>query len=165
MIFYTNTRKDPGTQPIVCFQEQKDVCIRESKSPGLSKLSLPRDLSKGGALIRCHDLPMTDETFELKIEIPGHLLKVSATVEKVRLTIDEGDCTSGSFDLAVRFLEVNLEQRKILYNAIEHQSQKDGELKLAGTSSSLGSIPPNPPLLPGRTDRPSKNSAPPDSGF
>ena len=124
-----------------------------------------RDISKGGARIRCHDLPMPDETFELRIEIPGHLLKVSATVEKVRLTIDEGDCTSGSFDLAVRFLEINLEQRKILYNAIEHQSQKDGESKAAGTPSSLYSNPSNRPLLSGRTDRPSGNTTPPDGGF
>ena len=124
-----------------------------------------RDISKGGALIRCNDLPMPDETFELKIEIPGHLLKVSATVEKVRLTIDEGDSTSGSYDLAVRFLEINLEQRQILYNAIEHQSRKDGALKAVGTSSSLHSNPPNPAPLSGRSNPPSKNPAPPESGF
>ena len=124
-----------------------------------------RDISKGGALIRCHDLPITDETFELRIEIPGHLLKVSATVEKVRLTIDEGDCTCGSFDLAVRFLEINLEQRNILYNAIEHQSQKDEKPKAGGTSLSLHSIPPKRPQLTCRTDRPSKNFAPLDTVF
>ena len=82
-----------------------------------------KDISKGGALIHCTRLPETDRTLELNIEIPDHLMKISATVEKVRLNIDDSDTAFPSYDLAVRFLGIDIDQRRNLYRAIEHKTQ------------------------------------------
>jgi len=81
-----------------------------------------KDISKGGALIHCNQLPETDQSLELRIDIPDHLLNISATVEKVRLNIDDTDQTFPSYDLAVRFLGINVDQRRDLYRAIEHKA-------------------------------------------
>jgi len=85
-----------------------------------------KDISKGGALIHCKKLPETDRTLELSIEIPDHLMKISATVEKVRLNIDDSDKVFPSYDLAVRFLGIDIDQRRNLYKAIEHKAQGPG---------------------------------------
>ena len=85
-----------------------------------------KDISKGGALIQCAELPKTDEPLELSIEIPDHLLGISATVEKVRLNIDDSEKDFPSYDLAVRFLGIDVDQRKHLYNAIEDKTRKSG---------------------------------------
>jgi hypothetical protein len=85
-----------------------------------------KDISKGGALIHCKNLPETDQTLELSIEIPDHLMRISATVEKVRLNIDDTDKVFPSYDLAVRFLGINVDQRRNLYRAIEHKTHRTG---------------------------------------
>jgi hypothetical protein len=82
-----------------------------------------KDISKGGALIQCAELPKTDEPLELSIEIPDLLLGISATVGKVRLNIDDRDKDFPSYDLAVRFLGIDSDQPKHLYNAIEPKAQ------------------------------------------
>jgi hypothetical protein len=81
-----------------------------------------KDISKGGALIHCSQLPETDQSLELKIDIPDHLLNISAKVEKVRLNIDDTDQAFPSYDLAVRFLGINVDQRRDLFKAIEHKA-------------------------------------------
>ena len=85
-----------------------------------------RDISKGGALVRCTELPKTDEPLELRVEIPDHLLTISATVEKVRLNLEDGDKALPSYDMAVRFLGINADQRRNLFNAIEHKTRTGG---------------------------------------
>jgi hypothetical protein len=82
-----------------------------------------KDISRGGALIQCGELPKTDKPLELTIEIPDHLLGISATVEKVRLNIDDSDKDFPSYDLAVRFLGIDVDQRKHLYRAIEDKTR------------------------------------------
>jgi hypothetical protein len=82
-----------------------------------------KDISKGGALIQCTELPITDDHLELKIEIPDHLLNISASVEKVRLNLDESDRALPSYDMAVRFLGIDADQSKPLFNAIEQQTR------------------------------------------
>ena len=59
----------------------------------------------------------------MNIEIPDHLMKISATVEKVRLNIDDSDTACPSYDLAVRFLGIDIDQRRNLHKAIEHKTQ------------------------------------------
>ena len=85
-----------------------------------------KDISRGGALIQCAELPKTDEPLELSIEIPDHLLGISATVEKVRLNIDDSDKDFPFYDLAVRFLGIDVSQRKHLYDAIEQKARTGG---------------------------------------
>ena len=80
-----------------------------------------KNISKGGALIQCRDLPEVDKSLELSINIPDHLLSVSATVEKVRLNIDESDISLPTYDLAVRFSGIDIDQGTQLYDAIEEQ--------------------------------------------
>jgi hypothetical protein len=80
-----------------------------------------KNISKGGALIQCRDLPEAEEPLELSIEIPDHLLSISATVEKVRLNIDESNLALATYDLAVRFSGIDVDQRTQLYDAIEEQ--------------------------------------------
>jgi len=82
-----------------------------------------KDISKGGALIQCAELPITDEPLELSIEIPDHLLNISAIVEKVRLNLDDSDKALPSYDMAVRFLGINADQSEPLFNAIEHKTR------------------------------------------
>jgi hypothetical protein len=82
-----------------------------------------KDISKGGALIQCTELPKTDEPLELSIEITDHLLSISATVEKVRLNLDDSDKALPSYDMAVRFLGIEADQSKHLFNAIEHKTR------------------------------------------
>lgn len=80
-----------------------------------------KNISKGGALIQCRDLPEAEESLELSIEIPDHHLSISATVEKVRLNIDERNLDLPMYDLAVRFSGIDVDQRTQLYDAIEEQ--------------------------------------------
>ena len=80
-----------------------------------------KDVSKGGALIQCAELPITDEPLELSIEIPDHL---SAIVEKVRQNLDDSDKALTSYEMAVRFLGINADQSEPLFNAIEHKTRK-----------------------------------------
>ena len=82
-----------------------------------------KDISKGGALIQCAELPITDEPLELSIEIPDRLLSISAVVEKVRLNLDDSDKALPSYDMAVRFLGINADQSEPLFNAIEHKTR------------------------------------------
>lgn len=82
-----------------------------------------KDISKGGALIQCTELPITDEPLELSIEIIDHLLSISAIVEKVRLNLDDSDKALPSYDMAVRFRGIDADQRKHLYDAIEHKAR------------------------------------------
>ena len=82
-----------------------------------------KDVSKGGALIQCTELPITDEPLKLSIEIPEHLLSISAIVEKVRLNLDDSDKALPSYDMAVRFLGINADQSESLFNAIEHKAR------------------------------------------
>ena len=81
-----------------------------------------KNISRGGALIQCKDFPNTEESLGLSIEIPDHLLSISATVEKVRLNIDDSDLACPSYDLAVRFSGIDIDQRTQLYDAIEQQA-------------------------------------------
>ena len=80
-----------------------------------------KNISKGGALIQCRDLPEAEESLELSIEIPDHHLSISATVEKVRLNIDESNLALPTYDLAVRFSGIDVDQRTQLYDAIDEQ--------------------------------------------
>jgi hypothetical protein len=48
-------------------------------------------------------------------------LSISATVEKVRLNIDESNLALATYDLAVRFSGIDVDQRTQLYDAIEEQ--------------------------------------------
>ncbi|MBW2072911.1 MAG: PilZ domain-containing protein [Deltaproteobacteria bacterium] len=82
-----------------------------------------KNISKGGALINCHELPVTEDSFKLGIEIAERGLAVAAEVRKVRLTIDESDFTAASYELAVRFVNITPEQRKILQGIIRYRNQ------------------------------------------
>ncbi len=82
-----------------------------------------KNISRGGALIQCRDLPEVDKSLELSINIHDHLLNISASVEKVRLNIDESDKALPSYDLAVRFLGIDVDQRKHFYNTIEQKAR------------------------------------------
>jgi len=48
---------------------------------------------------------------------------ISAIVEKVRLNLDDSDKALPWYDMAVRFLGIDTEQRKHIYNAIEHKAR------------------------------------------
>ncbi|MGD8372039.1 MAG: PilZ domain-containing protein [Syntrophobacterales bacterium] len=80
-----------------------------------------KNVSIGGALVNCRSLPNLEETFSLTIEIPDYLFPVSAVVKKVRLNVydSDGDETPASYDLAVQFIDMSSEDRKVFINAIE----------------------------------------------
>lgn len=84
-----------------------------------------KDISLGGALIRCQELPSPEEALELRIEITD-LFCISATVENVRSDMDDSRTDFKVYHLAVRFTEMTKDQRKILYNAIERVTRRQG---------------------------------------
>ena len=81
-----------------------------------------KDISLGGALIRCQEVLGREEFLELKIEITD-LFSVSATVENVRCHIDESHRDPTTCDLAVRFTDMTKDQSRILHNAIARETR------------------------------------------
>ena len=82
-----------------------------------------KDISVSGALIRCEELPSPEETLELSIEV-ADLSYVSALVENVRFAVDDSHGDSLAYELAVRFTEMDEDERKMLRNAIEQEVMK-----------------------------------------
>lgn len=66
-----------------------------------------KNISKGGALINCSELPKTDSKFRLQIDLMNHCLTPAIIVEKTRLNLDESDSSLYSYDLVVRFIDTN----------------------------------------------------------
>lgn len=78
-----------------------------------------RNISLGGALIRCLELPKEDKAFDLLIEIPEYVLPVQATVKKVRLNNHVIDNSPLSYEMAISFVDISEEDLSILCKAIE----------------------------------------------
>jgi hypothetical protein len=78
-----------------------------------------KNISLGGALIRCSDLPKEDKAFGLLIEIPEYVLPVWATVKKVRLNNHVNDTCSLSYEMAIRFIDISADDTSILCKAME----------------------------------------------
>ena len=79
------------------------------------------NISLGGALIKCRQLPNLKEAFELSIEIPEYIFPVSASVEKVRASTHDtgGSYRTRTYELAVRFLDISEEDLLTFHNAVE----------------------------------------------
>jgi hypothetical protein len=82
-----------------------------------------KDISVNGALIRCEEVPSTEETIEISIEL-SDLFYVSATVENVRFNVDDSHGNGITYELAVRFKEMTEDGRRVLHNAIEQEARK-----------------------------------------
>ena len=82
-----------------------------------------KNISESGALISCQEVPSPEETLKLRFEITD-LFYVSATVENVRFNVDDSPSGSITYYLAVRFIEITGDERRILYNAIEQETRK-----------------------------------------
>ena len=82
-----------------------------------------KNISVSGAMISCQELPSPEETLELQIEITD-LFYVSASVENVRVDVDDSHSDSVAYELAVRFTEMTEDERGLLYNAIEQEARK-----------------------------------------
>jgi hypothetical protein len=84
-----------------------------------------KNISIGGALINCQSLPNLEETFHLSIEIPNYFFPLTAKAKQVRLNIydSEEGSTSPSYELAVLFLDMSEEDRKVFHEAIDRASQ------------------------------------------
>jgi hypothetical protein len=80
-----------------------------------------KDISMGGALIRCRKPPMVDESFELIIEIPEYASQVSAIVEQVRLHTQDNENAFPLYELAVRFTDISGDDFRLLCRAVESQ--------------------------------------------
>ena len=78
-----------------------------------------KNISLGGALIRCLEPPEEDKAFDLLIEIPEYVLPVQATVEKVRLNNHVSDNSDLSYEMAIRFTDISEEDLSILCKAME----------------------------------------------
>jgi hypothetical protein len=83
-----------------------------------------KNVSKAGALIQCAELPVTSGKFKLGMKMPDRRFTVTATVEKVRLNLDDRDSSIFSYDLAIRFVEISANQRAVLYNAIRREARR-----------------------------------------
>jgi hypothetical protein len=80
-----------------------------------------KNISIGGALINCRRLPDLEEAFHVAIDVPDYLFPVAAKAKQVRLNIfdNEEGSTSPSYDLAVLFLDMFEEDRKVFHEAID----------------------------------------------
>ena len=83
-----------------------------------------KNISIGGALILCEELPSPEEPIEISIEL-SDLFYVSAIVENVRFNVDDSHGNSITYELAVRFTDMTWDNRRILYNAIEREARKE----------------------------------------
>ena len=100
-----------------------------------------KNISLGGALINCKSLPDLEGTFNVTIEIPNYLFPVAARAKQVRLNIydSEDQKLSPSYDLAVRFIDMSEDDRKVFHQAIERAfrtNRKRPSGKMAVTSKS-----------------------------
>ena len=82
-----------------------------------------KNISVSGAMISCQELPSPEETLQLRIEITD-LFYVSAMVENVRFNVDDSPSGSIAYYLAVRFIEITEDERRMLCNAIEQETRK-----------------------------------------
>jgi hypothetical protein len=82
-----------------------------------------RNASIEGALIHCQQSVAITEPFEVSIEIPGSVLPILATVEIIRSYAHNSDAAYSSCDLAVRFLEMSKEGRRVFCTAVERQAR------------------------------------------
>ncbi len=82
-----------------------------------------KNISESGALISCQEVPSLEETLKLRFEITD-LFYVSATVENVRFNVDDSPSGSIAYYLAVRFIEITEDERRMLCNAIEQETRE-----------------------------------------
>ena len=82
-----------------------------------------KNISESGALISCQEVPSSEETLKLRFEITD-LFYVSATVENVRFNVDDSPSGSITYYLAVRFIEITEDERRMLCNAIEQETRE-----------------------------------------
>ena len=82
-----------------------------------------RNASVEGALVHCQQSVAITEPFEVSIEIPGSALPILATVEIIRSYAHSSDTSSPACDLAVRFLEMSKEGRRMFCTAVERQAR------------------------------------------
>lgn len=96
-----------------------------------------KNASVEGALIHCQRSVEINEPFEVSIELPGSVLPILATVEIVRSYTHNSSTTSPSCDLAVRFLEMSEEGRRIFCTAVERQARTFDLPPLTGENTSI----------------------------
>lgn len=82
-----------------------------------------KNISESGALISCQEVPSLEKTLKLRFEITD-LFYVSATVENVRFNVDDSPSGSIAYYLAVRFIEITEDERRMLCNAIEQETRE-----------------------------------------
>ncbi len=78
-----------------------------------------KNISPDGAFVHCRKLPNLEETFRLNILIPEQQ-HLSTTARIVRLDICDDNYDSLSYGLAVRFLEICDDDRRLLDSTISH---------------------------------------------
>ena len=99
-----------------------------------------RNASVEGALIHCKRLTDLNEVLEISIEIPGSALPVMAIAEIIRSDTHNSRSASPSCELAVRFIEMSEEGRRIFCTAVEHQA-RTGDLRPATKENTSGVLP------------------------
>ena len=82
-----------------------------------------KNISESGALISCQEVPNPEEALKLRFEITD-LFYVSATVENVRFNVDDSPSGSITYYLAVHFIEITGDERRMLCNAIEQETRE-----------------------------------------
>jgi len=76
------------------------------------------NISLTGALVHCTELPNLNERLRLQIELPDHMMVVSAKI--IRLDIHHTDEGAPAYDLGVTFIDISDEDLKFLSNKVLH---------------------------------------------
>ena len=81
-----------------------------------------RNISLGGALIQCGELPVLGEILDLSMEIPEYHHTVTAVAEPVRFDVLDADTgeSSPSYGLGVRFTDIADEDLRVISKAALH---------------------------------------------
>lgn len=96
------------------------VIMLTSKHPIAGEI---KNISIDGALIICKELPSEEESFPLIIQLPNSQQTFRAVVEQIRLNINNSDTSLYSYDMAVRFVDLPEDERKMLSYAIEREAR------------------------------------------
>jgi hypothetical protein len=83
-----------------------------------------RNISLGGALIQCIELPDMTVPLSLEIKIPEHGYTIVITAKVVHFDVDEGDGSSLSYRFGISFDNLSSKDRVLLNNAILALSAK-----------------------------------------
>jgi hypothetical protein len=90
-----------------------------------------KNISLGGALIRCKEITDLSGNLNLEIRIPDSLYGISLPARTVHYHVDESDNSTPSYSLGVSFIHVYGKNSALLRNAVSSLAMKKSQAKIS----------------------------------